>query len=98
MRRLAKRSFQDRIVVASLSHDQDRNRRLYSNRRTTFAVILEASECLGLMSETHSSGTITEGTIKIGDVSDDSQFEPAFALARPAGIAAHAGGNFAMTV
>ena len=33
--------------------------RLYSNRRTSLAVILEASECLGLMSETHSSGTIT---------------------------------------
>jgi hypothetical protein len=31
-----------------------------------------------LTSETHSSGTITEGTIKIGDVSEDSQFEPTY--------------------
>jgi hypothetical protein len=50
-----------------------------------------------LMSETHSSGTMTEGTIKIGDVSEDSQFEPTFTLARPAGMAAHAWGNFAIS-
>src|SRR5207249_3373776 len=61
----------------------------------TFAVIVKESGCLGLMSAASSSGTITEGTIRIADLTDVNQSEPIFTLARPAGIAAHVGGSFA---
>src|SRR2546423_12917579 len=76
-------------------YSYDRNSRLYSNTRRTFAVIIDASGCTGLISETHSSGTITEGTISTADRSDVIQSDPNFALARPAGMAAHVGGIFA---
>ncbi len=50
------------------------------------------------MSDAHSSGTIAEGTNRMGDRHDASQSEPTFTLARPAGIAAQVGGNAATAI
>jgi len=86
------------IAFSRRSWSQGLNNRWYSNGRTALALIVEAPGCRGLISETHSSGTIAEGTIRMGDRRDASQSEPMFTLARPAGIAAQVGGNAAVPI
>lgn len=46
---------------------------LYSNGRATFAVIVVAFGCNGLMRAANSSGTITDGTSKMGERREVSQ-------------------------
>ena len=68
-----------------------RNNLLYSNRRMTVAVILADAGCLGLIRAAYSSGTMTDGTNKIGDWFELNHAQPTSMLARPAGMDAHDG-------
>src|ERR1035437_4425059 len=65
----------------------ERNNRLYSNGRTMDAVMRLANGCSGFTNAARSSGTITDGTSKMGDLMDASHSVPSFTLARPAGMA-----------
>ena len=66
---------------------------LYSNGRCAFALMFAAMGWRGFSSATISSGTMTEGTNKIGDRLDVIQEEPILELASPAGIALQAAGK-----
>ena len=56
------------------------NKRLYSNNLSDLAVSPLHLGCFGLMSTTHSSETMTDGTSKTGELCEAIQSLPSFAL------------------